>query len=76
MSVIALVLCLTGCAVSNPYLDPCYRAVKCVVINGQREYRDPSATTEYGGSGAGVRYQSPQTLTIRNTQGRTVGTIR
>ena len=74
--VIATAFLITGCAAPNPWSDPCYQALKCHTQQNTTEYRDPAATTEYGGSGSGVRYQSPQVLTVRNTQGRTVGTVR
>ena len=74
---IVCVLFLTACGTThNPYSDPCLRALKCVVKDGAVEYLDPSAVALNGGSGTGTRYHSPQVLTIRNTQGRTVGTIR
>ena len=77
-AVILSVSVLTACGTTapNPHLDPCYQAVKCITQSGQTQYLDPSATQEYGGSGSAQRYQSPQTLTIYNTQGRRVGTIR
>lgn len=76
LSVISIVCLITACAAPNPAGNPCHQALKCITQNGVTEYRDPSATTEYGGSGSGVRYQAPQTLTIYNTQGRRVGTIK
>jgi hypothetical protein len=76
LSVISIVCLITGCAAQNPWSDPCKQALKCITQNGHTEYRDPAATQEYGGSGTGVRYQAPTALTIYNTQGRRVGTIK
>ena len=73
---IATVLLTTACAAPNPASNPCHQALACTTVNGLIQYRDPSATQEYGGSGSGVRYQAPQVLTIRNAQGRTIGTIK
>jgi hypothetical protein len=76
LRVISIMCLITGCAAPNPASNPCHQALACTTVNGQMQYRDPSATQEYGGSGSGVRYQAPQVLTIRNSQGRVTGTVR
>ena len=67
--VIATALLTTACAATNPHEDPCYQALACREVNGVTQYRDPSATKEYGGSG--THY-----LGIYNAQGKRTGTIK
>ena len=68
-------LVISGCGLLPPadqHLDPCRRALKCTTEMGQRIMRDPTAPGDQPGSGT----PRPQTLVIRDRQGRQLGTIR
>jgi hypothetical protein len=56
--------------------DPCREAVRCEIIAGQPQMRDPSAQGLQPGVG-GYRYSTNRDVyVIRNAQGTKIGTIK